>query len=685
MIKGYIMPSRKEHPDDLIIKQQEIFKNKKTNPGMAVTAGEIANSDWDSKNWRELQEDYSKMRISDAVIAISLNAIKMPILRIERKLEAGRNTEEARFALEYIEYVFDNLIGGFQELKYHLLLAIDYGVVFFEKIIQSEKYEGKLTNRIVDFSPIQNDTIEQFYYDRNLIFTGIQHQKRIPESSYEYVDISANELLWLTYNSEYRNILGNPILRPVRLAWDCKQRAIKSTTINIQHGAGIPYAKTKGTLHGTVKNNLEKALRTIGTGANHYMMLSDDIVEKFDLIEPKSQKDVMPFLEFLNRDILLNTTTEFLTSGIGQNGSRAATSEHKSAFELTAGYIVEILENKLQQIIDESIRISFLSGIDKADYPKAKLGAISQTDYKQAAESIKMLVESGIVSVTPQLTKHINDMFGYPQSITIGDEVENKSDDQVNEEPKQLSKNTRELTKHEREIFELESARNHFETITEKIENVIDEMLNKILLDAYEQIKINRKNTNLNIRYEREFVHKLKKLYNDGLGRGINDVKKELSKLNKNIELSNKQDKKAFSEKSIQRYVKRFYANIKATVEEMTEKATDTQIEKAGGLKEYTLKLHIGFKGERRTLITKTANGYIDGRGLELQKNQDSIKTYLYTAVLDRNICNVCAKFDGLVLTKEEIFANDLSFVLRVNGNCEGFDRCRCMLIPYEI
>ena len=51
--------------------------------------------------------------------------------------------------------------------------------------------------------------------------------------------------------------------------------------------------------------------------------------------------------EFFNREIFFNTLSEFMTSGIGQNGSRAATSEHKSAYELAANYILQTIEENI--------------------------------------------------------------------------------------------------------------------------------------------------------------------------------------------------------------------------------------------------------------------------------------------------------------------------------------------------
>jgi hypothetical protein len=176
-------------------------------------------------------------------------------------------------------------------------------------------------------------------------------------------------------------------------------------------------------------------------------------------------------------------------------------------------------------------------------------------------------------------------------------------------------------------------------------------------------------------------------LYDKGYNRGERDIKTEVSKLpgapdrrELQIDPKTSQKKKGIIEKLI----KKLFFNTKTTIENKMNVVSDKFIEIKGGLGNYLTEFEAGFKTEKNNIKKNIEAGYIDGRGETLKDLGKDIKTFLYSARLDKNLCNECAPFDGQVMTFEEIQGDGLSLVHPVNPFCLGNDNCRCVMIPFK-
>lgn len=656
-----------------------IESKQQTTPGLYVTAGEVEHSDFDNKNWRELQEDYTKIRNGDSMASTSLNILKYPILKAERRIEKGKNSKKAIEARDYVEEIYSQLIGGFQNLKYHKLLALDYGAIFHEIIVKKgERYKGKLTNKIIKLSPFQNDTIERFYYDEIEEFSGIQHEKRIPDKGTIFVDIEKDQLDWFIFNQEFNNMQGRSIFRPIRLAVESKKNIIIDHGRAIKRGAGIPILEHEGTPSSSDKVIIEKIGRTI-TALNNPYVAYDRSKMNLRLESLKDQQNVMQFLDFLNKEILYNTLTEFMVAGIGQNGSRAATSEHKTAYELSATYILQLLEENFQVLTNKIIKLSYLANIEQEEYPIFKFAAITQQDLQNVAMNFKTLAESKIINWTEEDQKYVRKMFGLPEEI-----AKTIIDVEGGEEVTRIKKlHKKELRRSEKEIFELDSAINHFETMQEKAEQEIQKIMSKIMDDINKQIK-DIDNIDFEIRFFKEFSDKLMKLYNEGFEKGSSDLIKELSKIKKNKTATTKKENENENkkEKKINRKISKLYKDIENRIKNDLENTNKKVIDKKGGLKKYFDEVKYEFKIIRRDILNDVTGAYIDGRGAEIRKNPNIL--YEYTPILDDNVCEVCAPLDGYQYTVQELTNRGLNLKSPVNPECLGKGRCRCNWIPIE-
>jgi len=701
-------------------KKNKIKKEVKPdlNSGLFVASGEITSSDYDEKTWTELQKEYWNMSNGCPIITATLNLIKYPILSAGHRIQVGSDSDKAKQATDYIEWCLSNIYKGFDYFLRHKLQAIELGCSFSEKLIkqgdeyryfEGEKEFKKITNRVIRYNSIKNETISKIYYNETMDWVGVQHQKRIPEKGCEYIDIlergndslvSGERSIFIknindkisvySFNELDGDIRGNSILRPVRFYYDAANKIMTSKVIGIQRGAGIPIIYTKGNLQDQ-KAKIKEIGETICQMSKGWASM-DETKMRVVLEEPKSQSDIMPFLEFINRAKFYNTMSQFATAGLGANGSRASTDAHKSPYEIAINYWASDVSNYIQQEIDYMIDNSFLAGISDEDYPVFEFNNIGQADLLKTANIFKTLFDAGL-KIDERDWNIIRDQIGLPEKdIEIVDkntapteEVEN-----IQQGNKQLSakvierKVSLEVLNFERDVFELESANEHFETIQEKAQIIIDKHNKNLFDNIRTQLKANRK-ARINIDSEKDLINELTALYINAKEKGNKDVIKEVSKLKKNVELSiTTGDKKEF-QNNIGRLVKKYYRNIRTSLENVMNRLTDTALDKKGGIDYYLLQYENGFKTEKRALITETEAGYTDGRGETLDELQDKIDLYLYTSVLAASTCEECAPMDGFIGTMEELESAGIQTHQPVNANCLGGDHCHCQVAAWRL
>jgi hypothetical protein len=673
------MPKRKVQPDDVLI-AKTIEKEQTTNTGIYVHAGDIDHSDYDEKNWQELQEDYVKMENGEPIISRCSKMLKMPILQSQYRLETG-STQESKDCADFIQFTYDHIVGGFQNLKYHKLMAINYGLSMGEMIWKKgEKFNGKFVNRLVKINHFQNETIERFYYDDYGTFTGIRHEKRVPEKASSYIDIQEgvtvddikNVLHWMTYQKEYDDIRGKSILRPLRTSWDAKVKVMQSMIRACQRGAGLPLIGT----HGQPTSNDRASIETIGNTITHmnngYVAYDMDSIEvRFE--ELKGQKDNMGLLEFINRELFFGMMLEFSTSGIGQSGSRAATESHKAPYELQANYILEVLEESFADLNDIIIKNSAWANIAEKEKPLLKFNSITQVDTFRLSQTMKNMYDTSIIQKKPEDEIYFREIFGLPQ-MAIGQET-------VNPELKKLSKQ-REMSKYEKEIFSLESATEGYLTAQEKTQMIIGTIYHNALNQVVGYLRDSGAKTFIiKKQYKDEMVNELTKLYESLFNRGRQDVNNEIAKLKKDYTLANIPGKKVVNN-SITRMTDKFFFNVKTMIEDKIDK---TNLDKTS-LQEIVMGFEDSFKGDKRLIMQQVEDGYTDGRSDAMIENENQIEEYIYTAILDKSLCNECAPYDNLTFTKDELDSEGLNLGQgRVNSHCLGTDNCRCQIAPYTI
>lgn len=643
-------------------------RKKTSTSGIIVAAGQISN-ELDTTSYSTILQDISNMRAGDCVASSTLEVLKLPILRSEIKISGGKTGLEKE-ALEYVNYTFDNLQidkyreNGLRYLLEHLLLALDYGVILFEPIWQIEKYKEYTTRRLLYLSPIRPETISDWLFDEDMEFVGIKQRRYSTNYSYTTIQIPAESLFVFTFGEEFYDVRGKPILRKARTAWKYKERIMNSMARSIARGAGIPKIKLGQMADENTQDIAHTIGRTIGNSDNSYIITQDGVMD-VELMALQNQANSLEYLQYLDRQMLFNTLSQFMTAGIGENGSRAAAGELKTPYELRINDIADLVEESLNRLIILIIKESYLFGtLSNYSYPKAKLNMPVNTSLDEIATSIQKLASVNAIKFTEEDEKYLRNIFSLPEKMS----VENKTK-MFELEFKPTPKN-----------FILEDVKNfykgHQELVDKEIELIYKDILKNIIEFVKKGKEVRRDKEKIN-----EYVDRLNKLYMQAVTKGRIDIQGEMAKVNIQFDMqfeNNRQKKK------IVRQVKTLFYDTEQVAENIVENATKKQL--AQGLENLLMiKLGDGMKTLRRSLSATIMDGYTEGRNDVIKQAGDYI-LYTYTVALEdiEHVCEACMPLDGLEMTKSEAEAHGLRIEEngRLNPDCLGGDNCRCLLIP---
>ena len=624
---------------------------KKTTPGLLLSSGRIVD-DYNLADFSTAIQDIEIMRKSDCVASMALEALKLPIQRAKIEIIGEGESKE------YIQYCFENMMidenrdDGFNYFYNHILLSLDFGLILFEPVWSIEQYNGKWTKRLKYMSPIKPSAITKFLYNENQEIVRLELRRYGSSYSYDTIECDIKDLFLITYNEEFFDIRGNSVLRKARLAWKYKDRVMKAFARGKTRQAGIPKIKLPAGAGQDVINNAHTIGQTLGNADNAYVVCEDGIeIELMQLQDSNS----LEFLQYLDRQMLINTLTQFMISGVGENGSRAAASELKTPYELKINELSTFVEVTLNRLIIKMIENSPWNGtIPGVNYPKVKISVPVAQDLDVVATMIQKL--ASVIKLDDKDESYIRDIFSLPKK-------EEKAE-----------KKTFEKVKLEKIKLDVQSAENAYKEFQERAQNILSkihkEMLDIIIPQAIAGKKIERLKM-------ADFISEMEKIYLELKTVGRLHALNELG-----LTLMDKKEEKVKKQK-IARAVKTLYYDTEQAVENLIEEATKKQ--KQDLSKYLYVKLSDGMKMDKLRIVESVLDGYQESR-IETFQEYGKDRIYIYTSILDSSICENCAPLDGLEATLDEWEEQGLRIdgKGRLNPECSGSEKCRCTLTLKE-
>lgn len=702
---------------------EKVSKEKKStkqlNTGIYISGGDVQQSDYDTTDPRIRMQDYTDMRNGDCIAPITVDILSIPLQNATFKVEPSilnqkeEPTPIAKEAADYVAWTYDNLECGLDNYVRHKLLGLHFGLALFEQVwSRGETYNGKIVNQLVDLSPIQPDTINRFKFeDPNDTgkLTGIEFYNRKPERGESLLTIPMEYLhLWTPFG-EFNNPWGRSLLIAARELYKYKSQIWKASARAASRGAGIPELRIvpsgNDTADKSLKSNLETIARNVGNSENAYVITQRDRVE-FQLHTLANQEMNLQLIQQANREMFYNTLSEFVTSGIGENGSRAATSEHKGPyFEM-----IDTIKNKfeddeyynIEKIIEQS---PYYGKLDESEYPKVVLERAKDADIDLVLSALNQLTR------TPEDEIFIRNVLGLPEIskeelIQIKEENKKEFEDkkpkeEISEEnpdgvqeTEDTEKEVEELKAHhdchklsaENDIFELKSATEAMALSNDKAMSVVDDVITKAIEDVAMKLQQNP-NKKPALAYKKELNDRLESVFNQVFENGVTDVRKEYAKIGR-TELDVTPIKFTGSKGKLSAKVDTLYTALENSIRDELELLNKQNIENAGGMAEYiTGRFSDTQKAIKTQLASIASGGYLSGRNdalVDIEQKDPEVKRRYETRLeaMDK-ICEVCNPYSNMLLTKEQAEYVGLNWEgAPLNPLCLGGSNCKCTWVP---
>jgi len=402
---------------------------------------------------------FKRMSRNDSIVGGILRSYENPIQ--SAKWSIDEIVDATPRELEVSEILNDWFFkrNDFGTLLSQILGMLPIGFSLFEKYYTSVQFKtGKY------MMPVLAERVQQSI--RRIDYKELYVEQNATEGG--LVQIPFDDLVFFTFRQSGNDRRGTSLLRQAYYDFLSKKEIKKAGT------KGIIRAMI-GLVLGTVPKEVSSDSQTfddfneliIDLGERDYNGLSDSAIKQegyeieilnssFDL---KAMKE---YIAYLDSSMTMSVLTQFIT--LGQSGGGGSYSLGRDGSDMLLdglGYIINYIEqNFSQKIIHETVAMNW------ADVDPTKFNLVgnnlNKKNSKEFADTLKVLIDSGIIKVEPEDEVKIRKMYGLPdidlkereleqedQEISLekdskeeeklgGDEVEEEAE--VEEEKKEVVK-----------------------------------------------------------------------------------------------------------------------------------------------------------------------------------------------------------------------------------------------------
>jgi len=614
-----------------------------------------------------------EMRRGDGSIKAVLNAIKTPILATEYMIAPASDDPKDQEIADFVEENLFHMRRSFKEFLREALGYLDFGFYPFEKIW--EMREGKVI--LADLEPRIPHSVHKWTINSGKelgITQFIRNDQVHDERSTSFLEIPWNKLLVLTNDKEGDDYTGQSILRSAYIHYYIKNKIYKLQGISMErNGVGIPLGTyPEGGIGQADKNEFEKMLKNMRANQQQYMVVKEGY--KVEILTPKSNAMgdmIKSSIDHHSRQIMLSVLAEFLNLGADSTGSFALSKDQSSFFlqhlEEKAVYMTEQIN---QQVIKEIVDLNFG---EVTKYPKLKFASLGTVDFKEFAEVMQILVNSGFVSPAEE---EVDEFVRKTMKLPARSEDETpskqkpKEDAELTELAQKKNPFWRKLTEPEQKV-DWHLLNESFDQLEEKLGDILVEFAEQDIQRTIKKVEKGIKQEDLSALAGLAVISMPKT--RDAL-KGISREAHEIGKTTATNELGVDRPTTPSREKQIMN----FEADelVEAYNQSLTTRTKETA--KNGFSKGVAATAIVGaLNTDLRNRAAALISGLVGiivgqninrGRRVVFEKNANIISGYMRSEILDGRTCNICMSLDRRIIPADEPFAKlDL-----VHTNCRG-------------
>jgi len=387
---------------------------------------------------------FKRMSRDDSMVGGLLKAYQNPIQSANWSIEEipDATPKEQEIVDVLNQWFFKR--NNFNELLGQILEMLPIGFSLFEKYYVPVDFEqGRY------MMPILAERVQTSI--RKIDYQDFTVEQQATDGNYVYIPFQ--DLVFFTFRQQGNDKRGLSLLRQAYYDYlDKKELKQASKKGIIRSMIGLAVGKTPENVRIDSKDYQAFEDMVMDIGKRNYDGLSDSAIMPsnynieilnstgFDL------KKMQEYLSYLDSTMATSVLTQFLT--LGQNGNGGAYSLGRDQSDMLLDglqFIIDYIEKTFNQtVIYQTVKMNWAD----VDPYKFKLvgNNLNKKNSKEFADTLAVLINSGLVKVEPEDEMKIRKMYGLPE---IDIRQREKEDKQINEDVKSDQEATQEEEKQE--------------------------------------------------------------------------------------------------------------------------------------------------------------------------------------------------------------------------------------------
>lgn len=417
------------------------FGNSQGSSGTYIFNGVISQEEYNlnlvGQNGKKI---YDTMRRSDSSIHATLQVCKLPILSTTWTVEPASEDEGDQYIARFIENELMKRKVNWHDFLREALTMFDFGFSVFEKTYELIEFEGKTRVGIKELGSRKQRSV--LYWTTKDGQAGVQQQllgggtnSKDPTG---LVQIPMPKLIVFTNEKEGDNYEGISVLRFAYKDWDIKDKLTLVHAIALEKMAmGIPIIKPPQTVNPQEQTAARESVRQMR--ANEESFAEVPFGWDLSMLDMKGQetKDILPTLQYLDKQISKSVLAQFLELGSGKSGgSKALSQDHSQLFMLSEEAAAKTVASTIQSALIQQLCDLNFSNLPNG-YPELKFGKIGDDDITIAASAANQLALAGLLTPDPNLEDHLRDTMHLPP---LAEQIHEVYDKILKDDPEKLLK-----------------------------------------------------------------------------------------------------------------------------------------------------------------------------------------------------------------------------------------------------
>lgn len=348
---------------------------------------------------------YRRMRWSDPHIWGLRQAQNLPMLQAQAHMEPA--DAEDKDALAKAELAERLLLNDFpwRSFLQDSLLSLDYGFSCFEIVWRIE--DGEARCRLA-LRPSSSIAVE----DIHVAGGAIDHIVQRPISGSE-VTIPGEKLVWFAHQKEGDAFTGRSIMRPMYKPWSIKEELEIELAILVRKGGGVPDIETDDEPDDETAARLDNMGRRFGLTPDAFFRHTADTRVSL-LAGNVNVRDVLEAIKERNSEITSVCQAQVFDLGTSNSGSRALGTTLSDLFNNGIQAEAKAREDVLNArggLVHQLIANNFPRD---DNLPKLRFGAVQAVDLKSFAQAL-LWFSQAFPGLPPELQEWVRSETGMPE------------------------------------------------------------------------------------------------------------------------------------------------------------------------------------------------------------------------------------------------------------------------------